>query len=514
MLIKHLTWMVSALLLASGALIIAPALAQTGAGACPALAERAMNELGQNCGGLGRNSACYGFNRVDATFSELVAEDFFSQPSDRSELVFLSSIETAPLDVDTDRWGIALLNVQANVPNTLPGQAVTFILLGDVKVDNAVPLQDVAQPADPISVTAMVAANLRSGPSPFANVIGSVPDNTELLADGLSTDGQWARVIFENGPAWINRELITSTADISALPTLSAERRSPMQAFYFRTGIGNAACVEAPPSLLVVQGPKNVSVDITANGADIRLSSTIVLMLIPGNRMQLIVIDGSARLGDLVIPAGFKITAPLSEDGQNLAGDWTDFSPLTEEDLTMLQGLENIPDSLLHYPIELPTIAAIQALLRALSGGTQSSVTIVDGVDCTGFKPTSPLGGLPFGETIFYWDAAPGATDYQINVFNERGEQVATYQTSAANTNLTGDTSSFGGGFSFSWQVVALRDGQIACASSPVTMFREVPSPKDEPVSTPELLPICGNFVCEFGLGEDAFNCPSDCASS
>src|SRR5687767_11050611 len=121
-------------------LIIAPltGLAQSDAGACPALVEQALTDMGQNCDLLDRNSACYGYNRVDATFHESASDDFFSKPADRSQISNLQSIATAPLDVDQDFWGIAVMNVQANVPNTLPGQAVTFVLLGDVKVDNAV----------------------------------------------------------------------------------------------------------------------------------------------------------------------------------------------------------------------------------------------------------------------------------------------------------------------------------------------------------------------------------------
>ncbi len=57
-----------------------------------------------------------------------------------------------------------------------------------------------------------------------------------------------------------------------------------MQAFYFRTSISGTQCTEAPNSL-VVQGPQDVAVDITANGADIRLGSTIALYLLPVDPM-------------------------------------------------------------------------------------------------------------------------------------------------------------------------------------------------------------------------------------
>ena len=507
-------------------LIVAPSagMAQTDAGACPMLVNQALTQLGQNCDLLDRNSACYGYNRVDATFTQAEAQDFFSTPADRTSLDNLQTIETVPLDVEQDFWGIAVLNVQANVPNTLPGQAVTFILLGDVQVENAVSPEDVVQPAEPINITVIVAANIRSAATATANLIGSVPVGTQLPADGLSPDGQWLRILFNSGPGWISRELVDLSTDVSSLPVIDKESRTPMQAFYFTTGFGDPSCNEAPPSLLVVQGPNNVSVDINANGADITIGSTIALMILPGNQLQLIVISGEAKLGDIVVPAGFKITAPLSDDNQTVIGPWQDFAPLTQEDLDSLQGLENLPANILHYPINLPTLADIQALLNAFnqtsntssnSGSSTTNGPAAGQADCSAFKPTSPLNGLPYGPTTFYWDAAPGATSYQVNVFNDSGSQVASFATDSSNTNLTGDLSNVGNGFTFSWQVVALVDGQVACSSSPISMYREaVPTqapkpPSQEPQATIE--PYCNyNETCEPGLGENASWC-GDC---
>jgi hypothetical protein len=484
--------------------IVAPhaGLAQNDAGTCPALVTQALDALGQNCDLLDRNSACYGYNRVDATFTDAQSENFFSTPADRAALQNLQTIETAPLDVNQEFWGIAVLNVQANVPNTLPGQAVTFILLGDVELENAVAPEDVIEPADPITIVTAIGANIRSAPTANANLIGSAPAATELPADGLSPDGNWLRVLFESGTGWISREVI-EPVDVSGLPTIDRESRTPMQSFYFSTGFGDPTCNEAPPSLLVVQGPNNVSVDITANGADINIGSTIALMILPGNQLQLIVVSGEAKVGNVIVPEGFKITAPLSEDGKTVVGPPQNFAPLTQEDLNNLQPLENLPANLLHYAIELPTLEEIQAILNFYNnlnnpqntGNTPNTTggTTSGQVNCTPFRATSPLGGLPYGMTTFYWDAAPGATSYRVDVFNEGGGQVASFETGGGSTNLNGDLSNVGGGFTFSWQVSALLNGQVACTSGPITMQREAvptqappPPAADVPVSTEE----------------------------
>jgi hypothetical protein len=488
-------WIMGAALLAAGLVLSVPqaGLAQTDAGACPALVQQALTELGANCDSLERNSACYGFNRVDATFIQAVADDFFSTPADRSALTMLDTIQTAPLDETLQAWGIAVMNVQANVPNTLPGQAVTFILLGDVQVENAVAPEDALQLADAVTVTTTSGANIRSSATTTANVIGSVPAGTELAADGLSTDQGWLRVLYASGPGWISREVVNAEVDVSGLPVIKAESRTPMQAFYFRTGAGDPVCEESPPSLLVVQGPEGVKVDITANGADIRIGSTIALRILPGNVIQLITLSGNAEVGGINIPAGFTMTAQLTPDGQSLVGGWTGFRPLTEEELAELKPLEGLPGNLLHYTIVLPALADIQAALATLaqvnqSGGRVSSGPAAGQANCAIFKPTSPLGGLGGGMTTFYWDAAPGATAYQVNVYNENGANVLSATTAAPNTSLVADMGQAGNGFSFSWEVVALVNGQVACSASTGVMFREFvppPEPTRIPIPTP-----------------------------
>src|SRR5688572_16773453 len=71
---------------------------------CPPLVEQALTEVGDNCSDISKNAACYGFNRVEATFSQAVAEEFFSQPADVAEIASLDSINTVPLDTETNLW--------------------------------------------------------------------------------------------------------------------------------------------------------------------------------------------------------------------------------------------------------------------------------------------------------------------------------------------------------------------------------------------------------------------------
>jgi hypothetical protein len=437
---------------------------------CPPLVEQALTEVGDNCSDISKNAACYGFNRVEATFSQSVAEEFFSQPADIAEIASLDSINTVPLDTETNVWGVAVMSVQANVPNSLPGQSVRFILLGDVSVENAVPADQALQAAELVNVVTLVSSNIRTRPSRNSNVVTSVPAGTELPADGLSADGAWLRVVAnESDLGWISRELIDAAAELDGLPTISEDSLSPMQAFYFRTGIGQAACNEAPAAL-VVQGPDRVTVNITANGVDIEIGSTLLLRSLEDDKIQLMTINGQVKTGNLTIPEGFTATAQLGEDGN--AGPFGGLRPLTQTETDDLKWIENIPDTVLNYPIEMPDRPRPQPTAVPSNTGNNTSgnqQTAPSGAaDCSTFRPTSPLDGLKFGVNTFYWDPAGGATSYRLNV-----PGVGSIEVAAPNTSVNFDLSPAGENFQLSWSVDALVNGAVACSSPLITIPRE-----------------------------------------
>jgi predicted outer membrane repeat protein len=281
------------------ALLVTPTHAQ----ACDVLIEEALLAMGDNCEAMGRNRACYGYNDVETRFTRIMATDFFTRPADRADMEDIRTINTAPLSLADDRWGVAVLSLQADIPDTLPGQAVTFVLVGDASVEEA---------ADP-------------------------------------------------------------------------DYASPMQAFYFRTGIGSAQCQQAPDAV-VVQSPDNLTVNLRANGADIEMGSTMILRTLSNPpRLQLIAVEGDVLVdpdnlitgdgtGDntdettLRVPLFHVIEAPLSElrplgiDGDALNREvidgWSTPRPLTPQEIDELRALELIPDSILEIPIRFPDAIA------------------------------------------------------------------------------------------------------------------------------------------------------------
>lgn len=239
---------------------------------CSEMARRALNSIGMACNDLDRNSACYGFFNVLASFNQPVAPDFFSRPSDRVDLGALASLRTAAFDVASNQWGVAVMRIQANIPETLPGQAVTLVLLGDAQIT------DVSDPAT----------------------------------------------------------------------------QTPMQAFTLSTGIGAPQCREVPPSTLTIQAPRGITVDLTVNGADIRVGSTAVIHTTEDRRMVINMLSGRGHMGGRSIPRGYRMSCELDENGMFIEGSWSDVEPFDEDDLLFFSAFEDWGWEFLDYPFDAP----------------------------------------------------------------------------------------------------------------------------------------------------------------
>ncbi len=440
---------------------------------CPALVEEALTDIGSNCNAVDRNNVCYGFNRVDSAFFQPQPEGFFSVPADRAGLSEVESIQTTPLDSADQLWGVAVMNVQANVPGGLPGQAAVFLLYGDVQVDNAVSPDQAFIPGSVVNVKALVTANGRSGPGTNYNVVIGIPINAEMSADALNEDGTWVRVLYNDSSAWVSRTLVQPEVSgaLDGLPKISAAARSPMQAIHLKTGFNSTECLTAP-SVLVVQGPEHVRVDISVNGANIRIGSTIALRTTPDGFLQLITLHGVAVVDGIQVPPGFTIQIKLTPDGLGIVGSWEGLRPLNGDELQALKWLEGTPPNLLHYAIVLPSLGDIAQILAAINRPTGSSGSGPGGsgsggAACAGFVPTSPLGGANTGPNTFYWNPAPGADSYHWVLYDINDLVLASGDTAQTNYSHTLQPTYSA---SLSWEVHALAGGREICVSDRIPL--------------------------------------------
>lgn len=160
------------------------------------------------------------------------------------------------------------------------------------------------------------------------------------------------------------------------------EDLSPMQRFYFRTGIEGDLC-ELAPSILFVQGPENVPVDLEVFGQPVRLHSTMVLRSLDpgadlGTELQLIVLSGLVILypdsdAPILVPPGYMVTIQLGPefvslgiegdaDERGVVGRWSQPIPLTQQQLTELGIIEFLPENIINYPVDVPGIIIASAL--------------------------------------------------------------------------------------------------------------------------------------------------------
>jgi hypothetical protein len=346
---------------------------------CPAFVHEALTTLDLTCDGLGRNALCYGNTLVSVTFNEEVGTDVFTKPSDKALLRDVESVETAPLDPATEQWGLALMNVQANVPGTLPGQGVIFILMGDAQLENEVEPTDLQEGVTPIEVVVAADINLRSAPSLKANVLASGFKGVTFSADLRSPDGEWLRVRHNTLPVWIHRSGIVPVEGLDSLPNPTRTEFSPMQSFQFTGGIGSSTCKEASGSLLI-QGPNDVVVDLEANGARIRLASTILLKQ-ENNTLSVTTLSGAAKVGDVIVPAGFTTQATVNEDNKVANNAFIPAQPV--EKLEDLEIFSDLPETTMNYDLDLEQAANNQEIFdpEELPNMDESDFGF-DGVDC------------------------------------------------------------------------------------------------------------------------------------
>ncbi|MCB9457337.1 MAG: hypothetical protein H6671_15230 [Anaerolineaceae bacterium] len=192
-----------------------PVTPETSAQTCPSLVQTAMSALDANCSATSRNQVCYGNTRLSAVPQSGASDFQFNAPGDIVDLNNLKTLQLSSMNTDSGEWGVALMRVQGDIPDSLPGQNLTVLLFGNVEIEAAPPSDD-------------------------ATVVNS---------------------------------------------------------FYFRTGLGDSPCVEAPESGILVQTPDGVrTVKLRMNEVDIELGSTAYFQAPENADMAVNVVEGQAAV--------------------------------------------------------------------------------------------------------------------------------------------------------------------------------------------------------------------------
>jgi uncharacterized protein YgiM (DUF1202 family) len=313
-------------------LVVAQAAAQDST--CSAIIQEALDATDANCGAIGRNEVCYGNVLLEAE-PQTGVEFIFEQPGD---VVPVGDVQTLTLTSrveDENEWGIALMQLQANIPNSLPGQNVTFILFGNVEIENRVETNVESMTFD---VEASGNINVRSGPSTDDERVGTLSTGDTVTAVGRNADASWLQITLDgDSTGWVSAELVNTDGEVENLDIIEpdAPALNPMQAFSFRTGLQGTTCSEVPDSGLLIQTPEGAEqISFVANEVNITLGSTAYLQAEPGDEMTVSLVEGEASVSafdvTVDVQAGFRTRIPLDEDG-NASGPPSEPEPYDEE---------------------------------------------------------------------------------------------------------------------------------------------------------------------------------------
>lgn len=446
-------------------LIAIPIVAQNDT--CSTLVQSALKIVDSSCNETGRNQVCYGNITLSATVTDDAPTFNFETPGDLADIIHIESLQLSVLHTP-DEWGVALMKIQANLPDTTPGQSVTMLLFGDVYIENQAEILP-----DPLSGTITASANLRSGPSTDYRVVGAGTLNAEVVVDGRNEAGDWFRIFqSETGNlAWIFGSLIEIEGDSTSLTVVEVDdpaatgQFGSMQAFFLRTGIGDVSCQEAPPDGILIQTPEGAqTVNLSANDVRIQLGSTAFLTAVPDDFMTITLLDGqgivTAQGRSVTVPTGLRARVPLDSDG--LPSGPPELITYEAEDVRALpvQILENPFD--IPEPAEIPTPPPNPSLGYA---GTWN-LGVTPPVNCSnGLELLGAGGGFPV--TL---EATSGGLSWNGRPLSKVSDSIYTLTLNQANGTIAISTFNFGNNtYSFTFNVNGVSTfgcNEIATASS------------------------------------------------
>lgn len=291
---------------------------------CTTIVKRALEVTNEICDGTGRNQACYGHMLVRAEPQPGVTSFSFDKVGEKVDVAALKSLHLSPMDTTAGTWGVSMMRLQANLPDTSPGENVTLLLFGDVEVRNIIPAPRLLN----VTTSTRGNVNVRLEPADTAFVMGTLPPGTAIMARGRSADGAWLYVDLPNnsGRGWVNASVVSTDGDTQSLNVIQPylADAKPMQAFYLRTGNNATTCAETPNDGLVIQTPEGeAEVRLWINEVKIRLKSTVFIQAREQRPMSITTLEGEVHVEALGVeqnvPEGSSVTVQLNENNVPVA---------------------------------------------------------------------------------------------------------------------------------------------------------------------------------------------------
>lgn len=262
---------------------------------CEQLAAQAISTARALCANVAQGVLCGGHGDVT-----LAGEESAELALDQGETALLSEIAmatTGPARLDTQSWGIAVFNL----PVTTEG--VEGILFGNARIARLRHAQ-AEHPTLQVYNRGSVEINIRNGAGITYDVVGQLAAQETALADGRNEQGDWVRIRFAGGIAWVFTPLIGWAGEQAAINALEVllpndvtpvfEAGEPFQSFTLVTGPSEC---DAAPSGLLLQATGQESASILINQTYIEFSeASLVVTTALGDALNVRVLTGSVTI--------------------------------------------------------------------------------------------------------------------------------------------------------------------------------------------------------------------------
>lgn len=270
-----------------------PTHAQEGPGTatCDIMVAKAVQQIGSACREMGRNEACYGNTLVSASLRDEAASSF-EAVGDIVGVLSLEAIITRPANPKTNEWGIAVMDLQADLPEN-EIDSVRMVMFGGVELNPNETNRAERLYSCQFTNSGNASINLRSGPGTHYRLVDILESGKEMLVYGKSLDEKWLRS--SRGWAYAPYGTLSCEGDpLAIINNPSDAYTAPMQNFTFQIN-EQGQCQSAPAGLLV-QAPTGKTANILVNNVEIRIGSTALLTINDKNEMIVANLEGNVAI--------------------------------------------------------------------------------------------------------------------------------------------------------------------------------------------------------------------------
>ncbi|MBI5928901.1 MAG: hypothetical protein HY862_06310 [Chloroflexi bacterium] len=309
---------------------------------CDPLVQEALQKVANTCLDLGRNEICYGYDNISAILRDTSLT--FQAAGDIIPVDQVETLITRPINPDTGEWGVAMMRLQADLPDDSDG-FVTLLVFGGTEINNQVQLASNTVACQATNNT-KDNLNIRSGPGTNFAGVDIFDSGATLPIDGRNEAGDW----LHTPSGWVSAGLVTTTCDTSQLALVSSAgpASAPMQSFTLRMD-EEAAC-QAVPAGMMVQTESGQTATVMVNNVQLQLGSTAHIRTNgPNGNMVITNVQGHVQVtsgGKTVeVEDGEETTVPFEDGEPTEPEDPTESEDaLFDEDLFLMDGLLDTSD--------------------------------------------------------------------------------------------------------------------------------------------------------------------------